>query len=274
MPFLLMQRENMNLHLKRILFFIIISIPIFNEATPLIAHAWDLQIQAGVAPTWWISKREDARLSNFPVPGNPNLDFFDSPSFRKLFHLPWIIGGQVGYAWCDAVRLYVEVNYMQARGKDDVSIATVTTPSLAAILALKKYRLVEAYIGSRYYWDYWCDRLSFFWGVKIGLVHHYNSHLDFAIGVPLIPPTTFVVNDVPAFNHRTSISGGINTGADIHFCNNWSFVFTMEFVASAGPRIGSRIMLGEPIGQFTTASFGAIGAEIRFPITVAVKYTF
>ena len=237
--------------------------------------AFDVQLQAGVDPIIWRSKAEVISGSfPFPSPTNPTLVFFNSPSYKRLFHVPWIVGGQVGYAWSDNVRFFVEFNYMQAKGKDNVSVSTATTPVLAATFTVHKYKLFDAYVGGRYYWDRWCNRIAFFLGGKIGLTHHKNTKVDLAVGIPLLPPVSLILTKVPAINHNTGISGGVNAGFDICFCGNWSVVITGEVVASQGPKIANNIPLSQVVGQYNAISFGNIGAELRFPVTAAIRYTF
>lgn len=245
------------------------------SCNPLHCGAFDLQLQAGVAPIKWRHKDQDVGGA-FPFPSStsPIITFFNSPSYKKLFRMPWIVGGQVGYAWSDNVRLYIEFNYLQAKGKKNVSVSTDTTPVLAAGFDVHKYKLYDAYFGGRYYWNRWCNRVAFFLGGKIGLTHHKKTKVDLAVGIPLLPPVSLVLTGVPAINHNTGVSGGVNGGFDICICGNWSLVVTGEVVVSKGPKIANDIALLQTVGQYNAISFGSIGAELRFPVTAAIRYTF
>lgn len=239
-----------------------------DNASPLNCGAWDVQIQAGVIPIIW--RHHDPISSStftFPVPGSPLLQLFDGPKFSKLFRIPWTVGGQIGYAVSDHVRLYGEGNYAQASSKDEALITTVTTPALPVFITAHKFKLFEGYIGARYYWDRWC-RVAFFLGAKLGLIHHFNTTASLSIvtaGVTL--------NPAPFLNHNTRISGGLDTGLDICFCGNWAFVLSAQALISGGPHSNENIAI-TPFGSFTTVSFGNISTEARFPITVGIRYIF
>ena len=242
--------------------------------SPLYCDAVDIQLQAGAVPIIWKHREGVQTGSLFFSPTTPILTVFESPRFGRLFNLAWIVGGQIGYAWDSHVRVYFESNYLQAHGKSNVSISTATTPAVATTLSLNSLKMCDVYVGARYYWDRWCDQISFFLGGKIGFTHHYNTHLDIAIGIP--PFAGFnPLSEVEIFSHNTVMSGGITTGFDFCFCNNWAFVITGEIVFSAGQKINRSIPLIPAIlGRFTALSFGNMSLECRFPITAGVRYSF
>lgn len=242
------------------------------SCNPLQCGSFDLQFQAGVSPINWRHGSEvETGFFNVQFP-SPTLKVIDHFHFNDFFHVPWIIGGQVGYAWSDNVRFYIDLNYLQAKAKNFSSIS-LTNPGLPVALVPGKYRLFDVYFGGRYYWNRWCDRVSFFVGAKIGLTSHKSTDFMVTIAVPQLPSTTFL-SDIQIFNHRTGISGGINGGIDICFCGNWAFVITGEIVISRGPKVTEDLILNPSVLNFTTLSFAPIGAEIRFPVTAAIRYTF
>ena len=234
---------------------------------PLYCGAWDLQIQAGVAPVIWRNRGPLLGVNCQNTPAVVSL-FETSPKFNKFFKTPWIVGGQVGYHMSDNTRVYLEFNYLQANRKNDVVINTDFTPSVPLTFNFNKHKLFDGYVGARYYWDRWCDRLSFFLGAKVGFTHHKKSSVDFTFNVnPLISDTDF---------HRSStvISGGGNIGLDYCICGNWSLVLTGEVVASCGPRgVGLIPLTGQTTG-FVSIITGSTGTELRFPVTLAVRYSF
>ena len=85
---------------------------------PLYCGAWDLQVQGGVVPILW---RQRSAITGFtcvasagPACTTTATTIFDNvPRFRQLFKVPWYVGGQIGYAWSDNTRVYVEFNYAQ-----------------------------------------------------------------------------------------------------------------------------------------------------------------
>lgn len=244
------------------------------NANPLECGDCDIQFQVGVCPIRW-NNADHERINSFtPFAPSSSLILFRHAHFSSFYQVPWIIGAQVGYSWSDHVRCYVEVNYVQARAKQDIPFFTDSTPTLPAAITMSKYKLFDAYIGGRYYSDRcWCNRVSYFLGGKIGLVRHRDVEFDLVIGSPVIVNQT-VLLDVPVFDRQTSISGGINGGFDI-CCGNWSLVITGEIVISKGPQLADDVLLSPPVSNiFTNVFFGKIGSELRFPITAGIRYTF
>lgn len=239
-------------------------------AQPLHSSQWDVQIQGGVVPIIWSHRKTDLEnYTSFPV-SFPVFRLLNSPRFDALFGTPWTIGGQVGYAWSDHFRLYGEVNYVQASGVDEKTLKTASSPYATTHIALHDYRLVDAYAGLRYYVNCWqCQELSSFFGVKLGLTHHYTTAME-----ALIPIASTTVLNLPFFQSNTSIAGGVNLGFDYAFCQHCSLVLTGEFVFSQAPHILDKIVLPSPLFGYNALSIGRVGTEIRFPVTAAFRYKF
>ena len=237
---------------------------------PLYCGAWDLQIQGGVAPIIWRNRGDTFGVSCALSPSAPLLPLFQLPKFNKFFKTPWIVGGQVGFHWSDNTRVYVEFNYSQAKGKSDVTVASAgATAALVSVFNPTKYKVFDAYVGARYYWDRWCDRLSFFLGGKVGITHHKRIETDLSATLGSVNSAfTF-----EAFNSNTVVAGGGNIGLDYCICGNWSLVLTGEVVASCGPRAAVFNVVTPTIGV-TNLIIGGIGTELRFPVTLAVRYSF
>lgn len=239
---------------------------------PLYCGAWDLQIHGGVNPITWRHRGFIYFTACTDFPTDPLRTIGNIQKFNHFFKTPWIVGGQVGYHWSDNARVYVEFNYSQAKGKDAVTLFDIDS-AIPFVVSSNKYKLFDAYVGARYYWDRWCDRVSFFLGGKVGLTHHKS-----------VESTIFVVGalDAPVignpFVSSTVVSGGADFGFDVCFCGNWSFVVTGGVIASCGPAsndlaitlVPSTIEVPEP----TIALFGHIGTELRFPVTAGIRYSF
>ncbi len=244
---------------------------------PLYCGAWDLQIQAGVNPIIWRNRGPvyGVRCITGANP-NPVVTLFDeAPKFSSLYKTPWIVGGQIGYAMSDNTRVYLEFDYSQAKAKSDVVIATgAPTVNGTFTFNFSKYKLFEGYVGARYYWDRWCDHLSFFFGGKVGFVARKRQTATFAVAIPNF--TTLTITDQEFNSKRTAISGGGHLGLDYCICGNWSLVLTGEVVASCGPRGIGAIALGtNPNANDLRAIFTPrVGTELRFPVTLAVRYSF
>ena len=249
------------------------------SCNPLYCGAFDIEFQGGVAPILWRNRGGIAAVNCSVVVPTPGfIPLFDIPKFNTFFKIPWTVGGQVGYALSDNARVYLEFNYAQARAKSDSAILT-TNPALIPAQTLTfnftKYKLFDGYVGARYYCDRWCDKISLFFGGKIGFTHH--KQVDFGLTVTTPPAATITL--FPAgtafFASHTVVSGGGNFGLDICFCGNWSLVITGEIVASCGPHaIGNLEVPTPPVGAATSIVVGHIDTELRFPVTAGVRYSF
>lgn len=243
---------------------------------PLYCGAFDLQVQGGITPILWHNRSDFANVNcDFDI---PFVTLIQIPSFKTFFKVPWTVGGQFGYAFSDNIRAYLEFNYLQANGKNPTLVTTNAeiSPAENLFFTTQKYKLFDAYVGARYYWDRWCNRVAFFLGAKVGLTHH--KKIEFALNINTSSAPT-LVTIIPAgtslFLNNTVISGGANFGIDICFCGNWSFVITGEVVASSSPRGNPNVVL-TPTGSSTATNFivGPIGSELRFPVTAAIRYSF
>ena len=246
---------------------------------PVYCGAWDLQVHGGVAPIIWRHRSPVFAVSCSDVfaPATVVTVFEESPRFKTLFKTPWTVGGQVGFAWSDNTRAYLEFNYLQAKAKTDVNISsdlTVVGSTLPVVLNFEKYKLFDAYVGVRYYWDRWCDRVAFFLGGKVGLTHHKRT--DFVLGFALTPAVSLPAAQI--YNNNTVVSGGADFGLDVCFCGNWSFVIQASVIASCGPNLANVLPLptglATPLNLFTNIIPGHIGTELRFPVTAGIRYSF
>lgn len=252
------------------------------SCNPLYCGAWDLQFQAGVEPITWSDR---GNISLIQCTGSPAINpinvLFEVPRFHHFYKIPWTVGGQIGYHHSDNVRLYVEFDYLQASRKHDATVETIGASPLTFVFNLHKFSLFEAYVGARYYWDRWCDRVAFFLGAKVGLVHY--KHINYSATItPPVPAVQFA-NDARLFNGKTRPSGGVDFGFDICFCGCWSLVITGAVLASCGHQ-GNNINLTSSSGACTTATtvvpgvnsflVGGTGTELRFPVTAGIRYSF
>lgn len=254
---------------------------------PLYCGAFDLQFQAGIMPTDWTHRRDVALIQCTGLPAvDPINELFELPKFSRLFQLPWLVGGQIGYEASDNIRFYLDFNYAQAKGKHDVVLTARDTVNPEVLgFEIGKYKLFDFHIGARYYFDRWCDRLSLFVGAKAGLVVHHKINSGITLNDVAIFPSPDDVNGCVAgvpgtvgenilFFHNTRASGGLNIGLDYCFCGNWSLVFTWDAVFNCGPSSNGNIVLDAVNVGANNLIIGRLGTEIRFPITGAVRYTF
>lgn len=237
---------------------------------PLYCGAWGIQFQAGIRPIIWQNRGQLTLVNCTLIPSLAVVA--DVPSFRKLFHLPWQVGGQLSYALSSNTNVFTEVNYAQAKAKNSITFAN----SNLTFVNLNKYKLIDWYVGARYYGDrgYWCDAVSFFIGGKIGFIHHRGSSASALVQAA----ANDCCNEADLFGRNTVFAGGGHVGFDYCYCGNWSFVVTAEVVASCGPASPSDVLLTQVASNnlnFATNLFvGHINTEIAFPITLGIKYNF
>lgn len=266
------------------------------SCNPLNCGSFGLQFQGGVYPIVW-TRRGDISLINCglitPPVVSPVVTVAEIPKFSKLFSTPWTVGGKITYAMSDNTDIFVEFNYAQSKSKDCATATTtgcasnnacapLVSPAITLNLGVGKYKLFNAYFGARYYFDRWCDRVSFFVGEKIGLVAHKRSEARQFATIPFVTSGscaascgTTSCNDF--FSRNTVVSGGVQVGLDFCFCGNWALVLTGEVVASCGPRTNGNFVLNTADALDLGGSnllFGGIGTELSFPVTLGVKYNF
>lgn len=271
----------------------------YECGNPLNCGEIDFQVQAGIAPTLWTDRGEFSAISCNTLSTDANesiVPFFQMPSFNKLFKLPWIIGGHIGYALSDCFETYIEFNYRQGKHKDfellGVSVPNYQTPGNFLninINMLDDYRVFDVYLAGRYYWELdWChwENLSFFFGGKFGLLRRYQVNAAIVItseAQPVPNPTAINLACVPFFLKKISPSGGLHAGFEWCLGCNFSTVFTAEVVATCGPRSNKNIagINGGPNGCNilpailpTNLIVGSVGSEVFFPITWGLKYSF
>ncbi len=237
---------------------------------PLYCGAWDLQIQGGVDPITWRNRDPMLGFECVDSVATAITIFTEMPKFNQLFKTPWTVGGQIGYHWSDNARVYVEFDYAQANGKSNVLTPAGTFTSIN--FYPNKYKLFEAYAGARYYWDRWCDRVSFFLGGKIGLTHHQKitTGTNFVSDPAIAFPDGYLL-----YRSNTLVSGGADFGFDICFCGNWSFVIAGAVIVSAGPSVSNPLILLTPeVAGLNLLALGGIGNELRFPVTAGIRYSF
>ncbi len=260
---------------------------------PLYCGTYSGQLHAGVAPIIWTKRGEVDLLSCSTSTENPVFQLAEHfPKFKTLYKLPWTFGGIFAYSWTDNFEVYLEFNYLQAtpKRKDNIPFAFIfpnLTPQQELLVRLGKYNLIDAYIGWRYYTNRFCNWISYFTGLKVGVTMHRSSNGLLSVNgqsVVLVPATNnnCTSSNTSSNNHffkkNTVITGGFNLGVDICFCGGWSFVITGEVVASCAPRLPRPAVftppLPAPASPFTNIIFTGLGTEFRFPVTFGIKKAF
>ncbi len=268
---------------------------VYDCGDPLNCGAVNFWLRAGIAPTLWNGRGEFSLVScnALAVPNTISniVPVFQLPKFKSFFKLPWIIGGQIGYAVTDCLEFFVEANYHKASHKTGgpngatFVLNNVTVPNdivNVSLTFLDGYRVTDFYVGARYYWGRcWCDRFAGFIGGKFGLVHHQEVDFNYSISSVNCPSSAALASTtcVPFFLRNNAPGVGLDIGFDYCWGCGWSFMFMAEVVATCGPRGNDNIILTSNCSQLPSLMpsniiIGGIGTEIFFPITFGLKYSF
>lgn len=242
---------------------------------PLNECSWGLQFAAGVRPIIW-KHRGDFLAINCNE-SNPLVVLGELPRFSNLYKTPWQVGFQLSYATSCNTNLFGEFNYAQASSKCDSYFIDNTNLQIN----LSKFKLYEAYFGGRYYFDRWCDRVAFFLGAKVGLIHHKKIRTGSFTGTSENSLITDCCDDLTRIydfcDSHNSFAGGAHLGFDVCLTGNLSFVMTAEIVATCGCGCGNRFDLNIVDSAFLNASSlitPGVMTELAFPVTFGLKYNF
>ena len=255
-----------------------------DTRNPLPCNSWNLDVHAGVAPIIWQDRGSIDLISPTISTTSPAFSLASFPQFHQLFNVPWTVGGKLGYAVCDHLEYNLELNYLQASKKGNGITANVLDLDAQTIqLSFGTYKLLDAYFGTRYYFNrIWCERVAFYLGAKIGMTHHFNTKGVIGVNADVVSMNAITCtgtteNVCSLFAKNNVVSGGVSVGFDVRMCDCWSFFVTGEVVASGGPKIINNLLFAQPTpGPFNATNLisGSIGTEVRFPVTAGVRYMF
>lgn len=253
----------------------------------------NIQAHAGITPIVWM-QRQNFKLVSCNIAANtcfgqnlgPLECFFKMPKFNELYKMPWTVGGKIGYSFDECYEVYVEGNYRQAKGKScfqirpNINTGTQIINTIFKFNNMSKYSFFDVYLGARTYFDLcWCDPLTAFFGIQIGLAHHKHVKADInfvstsnTCGAPLNQTC------VELFRKHTAFAGGANLGLEYCLRCGFSLVLTGEIIATCGPNGNPNVPVTElnVVPDISPSNFivGGIGTEILFPVTLGVKYNF
>lgn len=234
-----------------------------------LCSSFDFQVHGGICPIVWHKERPVKTFFGGPVTGSV-LQLFNGLTFHDFFKLPLVVGAQLGYAMHANFRLYIEANYYHARSKTADTFTSLTTPALNFNLTFKSYQMIDGYIGVRYYWPRFYDSVSFFLGPKLGIMHRRGLKGDLI----LLTDPGFNFTDIQLLKPNSFVSGGVDMGLDMCFCDNWSLVLTGAFIITNGPHEDGIFFREFLFDQFISLSLGTTTIEVKFPITLGLRYRF
>jgi hypothetical protein len=263
---------------------------VYDCGDPLNCGSINFWGRIGVAPTLWRDRGNFSALScnalAIPGFGLDIVDFFKIPKFKKFFHIPFIVGGQIGYALTNNIEIFWEANYRRASHRNFTK-SNVDIPNDTVNIIFQfdsPYRVFDTYVGARYYWDLcWCYPVAFFLGAKFGLVHHKSVCFNYLIASITCPIASGLssTQNTPFFYSNTRPASGLNFGFDWCMGCGWSVMLMGEVVASCGPKSNGNILASATGNCSSLPSIlpsnlivGSIGTELFFPVTIGLKYSF
>ncbi len=282
--------------------------PSFCEggSAPLICGQWSIVPKIGVAPTKrtqqgcvWLTNpcfptggpicdfcNTDTTMPEVPsTPNSPVFSVSKTAKFSSQFKTPLAAGVELQYALNEYHMVYLEYAYRHANSK----AFAFTAGAFEVCETTNDFKSNAIYLGARNYFNrVWCDKVSFFVGLKVGLLHRNQICYDLNLAIPSFNiPQTAIATNVYFFSDNV-ISGGLNLGFDYQFNCNWSFQFNAEVVASAGHRTNENVVFGRSAGLtdpadraklaalagLTNVNIGPVGTEVQFPITFGIRYNY
>ena len=245
--------------------------------------------------------------------------------FSKLFGNGVVhVAFELGHNTANNGQCFVEVFYDHAKGHDDcftinafqapagctsddcnTNCSSTTGTTLNTFTrndCIGKYTAYGAYLGHRHYFNrVWCDRFSFFTGVKFGLQHRkavcVNSTVQPYTATGIVAGVSTTLTFTPAatsniyYCKSNAVSGSIQFGFDycINDCltalvgvevqatapfkTNQNIVLPITDGVAAGattPIVGSGLLFTQPT-NFIPASTGTF---VQFPVWVGLSWEF
>lgn len=244
-----------------------------------------------------------------------------APKFGDLFSNGVLhVAGEIGHNTCDNSQWFIEAFYNRASGSNvcldgnyvrapegcvadcnkDCNTNNCTTGDVLNTLArtdcYDNYSAYGAYVGHRHYFSrVWCDRVSFFTGMKFGIQHRKEVSVNSNIGAYTADlngeTLNFAERDVcrVAFCKSNAVSGGLQLGADYCINDCLSFLIGAEIQVTS-PFKGNnnaRLALAVPtdngtpvptaqyvIPQPTNLLRCGTGTFVQFPVWAALRWEF
>lgn len=250
-----------------------------SRTPPLVCGAWDLQVHGGIMPIHWKGLGEiDSLVCPGLTPGVIVAKALTFPQFDRLYHIPWLVGVQLGYAYSDSLRFYLEYDASQAKSQNPCKTQFPVTSAVAPAgttlnFVLGKYKLWSFNVGGEYYCSRLADRVAFFFGAKLGFVRHQRT--NFGLSIVIVPDELVLIDPsscTALFNKNVTPTCGINVGFDFLLGEHWNLLINADIMANAGPQSDNKFMVLP--SEDSRIVISQTDTEIRFPTSVALRYSF
>jgi len=224
---------------------------------------WSFSIHGGIAPNVYVD-RDTANASSATPPA---FQLIKIPAFHNQFKTPFFLQGELGYMVGNDWEVFYDFDWSHSKGKSHAFTHKNTAGPIDAQGQQKfsDFNGYGNYLGTRYYVSFESVPLKPFAGLKIGVMSRSAVKAKQTT-------TSFgrIFNDnFTYFKQDTTISGGLQLGADWQLTQNLSLMFKGEVIATNERK--SRIIFNHPPRPVIKAGNAAI--QLSIPITVGVKWT-
>lgn len=270
--------------MKRLLQTLLLALAIGAPVVPLLAGSgdccWDLckggplccgkltvLARGGVTPTGFTHQGRVwvTAPTNSPVVFSP----ISTPSFGRLFSVPWNVGAEVAWNASCRIQYFLEYAYTRGDGSHRVFRTTVgdSAPIVVSIAGgFSAYSVNAGYLGSRY----------FFEGCCLPCIGKIAPYVGFKAGFAVQKSVIYSVDGLPVsvtfFKHQTSPSAGLQLGLEWWFYQCWSLVLQGEVIGTCGLRPNRNIETGTAL--VTNVNVGETGWILSWPVTLGVRFAF
>ena len=191
-----------------------------------------------------------------------------SRSYKDVYGTSgWVVGGELGYGYSDAVEAFVRLNYGQLSGKRlQVGNAVVGAPVNATLPIYGKFDDRKAFgltVGGRY-WFSPGTTLRPFAGANIGL-----ASLDAVRATFTIPGGGITIPNARFFKSSTVFTGGVEAGLGYGIASNIDLELAVSANYSGAPKADDTDLAGLGL-----SSINHVNARWSVPVTLGVRFKF
>lgn len=235
-------------------------IPCEPYTGPLNEARWSFTLKGGMAPTHWNKREKSYVIGDF----EPSLllSFGKGPSYKEMSSTPWLIGVEANYNLTEYIQTFVEFVYSSASARNYY----ISKHGITLHYKFDHMRSLGWFCGARYYFDRLCDRISPFFGLKVGFAN--QQQVDFTLKILDEKVKSMY------FLGRNAVTAGIQLGFDIAIWDSFYGQVLCEFVGEQGLKGVHRIHIPKAPAGVADFSVGSAQTALSFPITIGLRYEY
>jgi len=219
-------------------------------------ESWSVAIHGGWMPTHYSSRESLYRFSQV----GPGFSTGQSFKFDYQFKTPYVIGAEVARDFSCHVQAFLEGNYYHGNG----DTYNFTSAGLNISQAFDDFKSYGFYVGGRYKFTSINESIVPYLGAKVGFIHYDNVNALESFNNFPIPSQR-----IPFYSSNTTISGGVQIGADYRINDKFSIGAKAELLAS-GARKSQVVPNAAPS---PTIFVGNTGTLVSYPLEIVARYT-